>query len=182
MIECYRGVPFDFDGFLRDFNTGRYLSSPTLASGDFKISTDNGAYANLTTLPSVSPAASGQVKFSFSESELDGDVITLKCIDQTSPAEWEDTGLTIVTRKIPTGKVLTNGGSNTATAFKISLFGMGTEATDYLKNAYCSVLDGALKGQVQKISSYDSSIDTLTLSVALTGIPADGVRFLIVNK
>lgn len=65
-------------------------SSPTLASGDFKVSIDGGALANLTTLPTNTPASSVMVKFSLSASEMNGDNITIVCVDQTSPKEWGD--------------------------------------------------------------------------------------------
>jgi hypothetical protein len=37
---------------------GNFKSNPTIAAGDFKVSTDGGALGNLTTLPTVSPASS----------------------------------------------------------------------------------------------------------------------------
>ena len=36
----------------------QFQANATIAAGDAKISIDNGAYANLTNLPSVSPAGS----------------------------------------------------------------------------------------------------------------------------
>jgi len=35
-------------------NPGSFKASPTIAAGDFKVSIDGGALANLATLPSVS--------------------------------------------------------------------------------------------------------------------------------
>lgn len=70
--------------------TGHILSNPTLAAGDVTISLDGGAYANLGTLPAVTPAASGSVKVTLSQAETNADNIAIRFIDQTSPAEWCD--------------------------------------------------------------------------------------------
>ena len=78
-------------------NPGNFKSSPTLASGDFKVAVDATALANLGTLPSVSPASTVCVLITLSTGEMDGDVITLVGIDQTSPKEWSDIVLSIPT-------------------------------------------------------------------------------------
>src|SRR3990172_6526895 len=83
---------------LEDYaNSGNFKSSPTLASGDFKVAVDATALANLGTLPSVSPASTVCVLITISTGEMDGDVITLVGIDQTSPKEWSDIVLSIPT-------------------------------------------------------------------------------------
>lgn len=76
---------------------GNFKSSPTIAAGDFKVAVDATALANLTTLPTVSPASSVLVLISLSASEMNGDVITVVCIDQTSPKEWADLVISIPT-------------------------------------------------------------------------------------
>lgn len=83
---------------LEDYiNPGNFKSNPTIAAGDFKVTTDAGGLGNLTTLPSVSPASSVLVLLSLSASEMNGDVITIVGIDQTSPKEWSDFVLSIPT-------------------------------------------------------------------------------------
>lgn len=62
-------------------------SSPTIAAGDFKVSTDGGALANLATLPSESPSGSGLVLISLSASEMNGDEVVLRWIDAAGD-EW----------------------------------------------------------------------------------------------
>ena len=78
-------------------NPGSFKASPTIAAGDFKISIDGGALANLTTLPSVSPAASIWVLITLSAAEMTGDVISVQAIDQTAPKEWADAAFSIET-------------------------------------------------------------------------------------
>lgn len=83
---------------LEDYaNPGNFKSNPTIAAGDFKVSIDGGALANLTTLPSVSPASSIFVEITLSASEMNGDVISVQAIDQTSPKEWADLAFSIPT-------------------------------------------------------------------------------------
>lgn len=77
-------------------NTKKMKSSPTLASGDFKVSTDGGSFANMGTLPTVTPAAGVLVKFSLSTSEMNGDNISVACIDAAG-AEWCDVTFNIQT-------------------------------------------------------------------------------------
>jgi len=64
-------------------------SNPTIAAGDFQVSIDGGALANLATLPAVTPASSKMVKITLSTSEMNGDNVTVVCSD-ASGSEWAD--------------------------------------------------------------------------------------------
>ena len=76
---------------LEDYNNpGNFKSNPTIAAGDFKVDKDAGGLTNLTTLPTVSPASSVCVLIELSSTEMNADVVTVVCIDQTSPKEWAD--------------------------------------------------------------------------------------------
>lgn len=72
-------------------------STPTIAAGDFKISKDGGAFANLTTLPTNTPASTVSVKLDLSATEMNADNILITWIDQTSTKEWADGWLEINT-------------------------------------------------------------------------------------
>lgn len=76
---------------------GSVKSSPTIAVGDFKVDKDGAGLNNLSTLPAVEPAASVLVKITLSSTEMNADVVTLVCIDQTSPKEWADLVISIPT-------------------------------------------------------------------------------------
>jgi len=76
---------------------GSFKSSPTIEAGDFKVSIDGGALANLATLPSISPASSIWVLITLSATEMNGDVIAVQVIDQTAPKEWADFAFAIPT-------------------------------------------------------------------------------------
>ncbi len=71
--------------------------NPTIAAGDFQVDIDGGGFGNLGTLPSVSPAGSCSVLITLSASEMNGDVISIRGVDQTSPKEWGDFFLSIPT-------------------------------------------------------------------------------------
>lgn len=83
---------------LEDYsNPGNFRSNPTIASGDFQVSKDGGAFANLTTLPTVGPASSEMVLISLSATEMNADNVVIRAKDQTSPKEWCDFVLSIPT-------------------------------------------------------------------------------------
>lgn len=62
-------------------------SNPTLASGDWTISKDGGAFANLATLPDVDPDSTMQVKVVLSQAETNADEVVIIGKD-ASGAEW----------------------------------------------------------------------------------------------
>lgn len=83
---------------LEDYSQpGNLKSNPTIAAGDFQVDIDGGGFNNLGTLPSVSPAAGRAVLVTLSNTEMNGDVITIHCVDQTSPKEWADKLISIPT-------------------------------------------------------------------------------------
>lgn len=78
-------------------NPGSFKSNPTIAAGDFKISKDGGAFTNLATLPTVTPASGVSVKIELSATEMNADNIIVVAQDQTTPKEWADYYLSIPT-------------------------------------------------------------------------------------
>ena len=83
---------------LSDMDTpGRLKSNPTIATGDWTISKDGGAFANLATIPAVTPASSYALKITLSSTEMNADNIIVVGHDQTDPPEWADVFLSIPT-------------------------------------------------------------------------------------
>ena len=78
-------------------NPGSFKANPTIAAGDFKVDIDGAGLNNLGTLPSVSPAGSIWVLITLANTEMNGDNISVQCIDQTSPKEWADYAFCIPT-------------------------------------------------------------------------------------
>jgi len=76
---------------------GRFKSNPTIETGDVKVDKDGGGLANLTTLPSVSPAASKLVLCELSATEMNAGVVTIIISDVTDPPEWNDLTISIPT-------------------------------------------------------------------------------------
>ena len=74
-----------------------FKSNPTIAAGDFQISKDGGAFANLATLPAVTPASGVGVKITLSSTEMNADNVLIVGIDQTATKEWADFALSIPT-------------------------------------------------------------------------------------
>ncbi len=113
-----KNVAYTFDVSLIDTDSRpAFKVAPTLATGDFKISLDNGALANLGTLPTVAPAASAIVKIVLSQAEMNADRITIVCKDAAG-AEWDDvviaintTAETVDTIKTETALILTDTGT-----------------------------------------------------------------------
>lgn len=85
-----RGVAFKmYVGLVDQSNTKLLKANPTIASGDFQVSKDGGAFTNLTTLPSANPASGRAVMIDLSASEMTADNIVIQCVD-ASGAEWCD--------------------------------------------------------------------------------------------
>lgn len=70
-------------------NSAVFQANPTLAAGDAKVSTDGGAFANLGTLPAVTPASGKAVKVTLSAAEMNGDNVVVILSDAAGD-EWTD--------------------------------------------------------------------------------------------
>lgn len=78
-------------------NPGNFKASATIAAGDFQVSKDGGAFANCTNLPAVEPAASRWIEIILTSTEMNADNVVVQWVDQTSPKEWADGGVCILT-------------------------------------------------------------------------------------
>jgi hypothetical protein len=85
-----KNTAYDFYISLVDSaDTGAFKAAPTIAAGDFQVSGDGAAFANLATLPVVDPAGSIGVKVSLSAAEMNFNKIMVQCIDAAGD-EWDD--------------------------------------------------------------------------------------------
>jgi hypothetical protein len=91
--------------------------NPTIAAGDFKVSIDGAALANLATIPAVTPAGSSMIKFTLSTSEMAGANATVVGIDAAG-AEWCDITINLQTsaRQIDDLAFPTTSGRSTTTS------------------------------------------------------------------
>lgn len=83
-------------GLVDQADTKKLKANPTIAAGDFKISKDGGSFANLTNLPTVTPASGAAVQLSLTSTEMTADNIVIACIDAAG-AEWCDQLINIQT-------------------------------------------------------------------------------------
>lgn len=77
-------------------NTKLFQVNPTLASGDVKVSKDGGAFANLATLPVVTPAGGRAVQVDLDATEMTADNVKVVFSDAAG-SEWCDLSLLIQT-------------------------------------------------------------------------------------
>lgn len=92
-----KNTAFTFYVFLTSqANTKIHQANPTLASGDVKVAIDDGAPANLGTLPVVDADFTKRVKVVLAQAEMNGDRISVLFSD-ASGAEWCDLGVDIAT-------------------------------------------------------------------------------------
>lgn len=91
-----RATAHRFTICLYDQSTGQIKTTPTLAAGDVKVSKDNGALANITTLPTEAPASSGILQVDLSATEMTADLVTVLFRDAAG-AEWNDVAVHIPT-------------------------------------------------------------------------------------
>jgi len=92
-----RATAFKFYvGLVDQSNTKLLKANPTIATGDFKVSKDGGAFANLTTLPSANPASGVAIMIDLSATEMTADHVVVSCIDAAG-AEWCDQLIDIAT-------------------------------------------------------------------------------------
>ena len=90
MADPVRGVAYTFSVAVIDgADSTSFKANPTIAAGDFKVSTDGSTFANLFTLPVVTPTGSISILVSLSASEMTGDKVVVQGID-VAGAEWDD--------------------------------------------------------------------------------------------
>jgi hypothetical protein len=88
-----RGQPYTY--YTPVFLDGERVTSPPIADGDFRISIDGSAFADLDALPIVTPMGSQQVKIELTAAEMDGEAISLYWHDPDGA--WDDDGILIQT-------------------------------------------------------------------------------------
>lgn len=165
---------------------------PTLAAGDFKLSIDGGALANLTNLPTVTPAAGGQVKFILTQAETNGDNLTIQCIDQTGTKEWVDTFIFIETAAdtvnlgytVPAIGRGTCAAGGSSTSVPTSVFTPAGASLDQFAGRVvlfdAATTTAALRGCARAISSSSNAAAPTFTVTALPGTPVAGDTFSVV--
>jgi len=97
-----------YTGLVGQSNTKLLKVNPTLAAGDVKVATDDGAPENITTLPVVDADFTKRVKVSLSATEMNGDNITVIFSDVAGD-EWCDLLVNIQTASSQIDDLTTQG-------------------------------------------------------------------------
>lgn len=162
-------------------DTKLFQVNPTLAAGDVKICKDDGAPANLATLPVVDADHTTRVKVTVSATEMQAKNISLLFTD-VAGAEWCDACLEIQTNASILGGIATTGGSTVLVP--TSLFSGTVGDVDQL-NGRILLFDvdtttAALRAAGGTIVAHtNSATPTFELFEALKATPAAGDTFHI---
>jgi len=183
-MEAIVGATYTFKTGLIDAINGGFKLTPTIAAGDFKISTPSiggGALTNLTNLPTESPAGSGIVVVVLTSGEMaDGDPV-VKWKDQTTPAEWMEGLIHVVSMASSVASRASQSSLDTAATnryqAKVWLIDDNSGLTDrymvcWFKNGE-PIVAGITSPTIQVIKSEDGT--DLVASTALTQIGSTGL-------
>lgn len=164
-----RGVPgLQSIGLVDQAARPQFKASPTLAAGDFKITKDGGALANLATLPTVSPAASKIVDVTWSATEATSTRFAIIASDAAG-AEWDDAIIAIETDDVEvTFSGLAQAGSTTS----VTLPASASAVTDFYQYGSALIVQGTGQGQAPRwITAYNGSTKVATVTPAFATAP-----------
>lgn len=179
-----KNTEFIFYAFLVDTaNRPSFKANPTLAAGDVKVSTDGGAFANLSTLPAVTPAAGVAVKVTLSASEMNGDNIVVTFKDAAG-GEWDEVAFGIQTSArqiddlaIPGSEMALINDAITAAKIAANAIGASEIADDAITAA--KIATGAIDADAIADNAIDAGAianDAITAAKIATGaIDADAI-------
>lgn len=122
-------------------NTKIMLVNPTLATGDVKVAIDDGAPANLATLPVVDADFTKRVKVDLSAAEMNGDRITVIFSDASGDA-WCDLTVDIATVTNQFDALATQASVNTIDDF------LDTEIVDIQNRLPAALVSGRIDSSV----------------------------------
>jgi len=172
------GVAHTFYAVLPVEGGSAFQANPTLASGDFKISKDGGAFSNLSALPTVAPGSGVQISITLTATECEFTRAVVTAID-TATKQWKDNAWEFHTPQaegVVCGKI--TSGSPTTTSFISSQ--LVAANNDQYNDAWVAFLTGTCAGATKKITDFVASSDTITCE-ALPAAPSVGDVFIIVN-
>jgi len=160
MASPKKNVAYTFYVALTDKTSGGFKANPTIAAGDFKVSTDGGGFVNLATLPSVSPVGTVCVDVSLSADEQNGDRVVVLARDVAGD-EWEDQFIFIsndvvnlddLVRSTTPGNTLNIAADGVAEANILQLGGSATALA-----TLAALYDGAVvRGTVNTVNGVDN--------------------------
>lgn len=185
-------------------NPGKAKVNPTIAAGDFQVSGNGAAFANLTNLPTKLPASSEMVQIILTAAEMNFSRVVVRARD-VAGGEWEEAFITLQTlastladvnaktallnfnsanevksaQQFPTGVIVADGG-NTALTFKTDR----TEGVNdfWINGSWIQFTSGSLLGQTRQITGYNGTTKFITVGATLTSVPSAADAFKILNE
>lgn len=136
-----------------------FQTNPTLAAGDVLVSTDGGAFANIATLPTVTPAGGTGVKFTLSIAEMTGDNVLVAGHD-VAGAEWDDFAFSIQTSVLQIDDLTIPGDAMALTANAITDSVLAADTDTY-------------QAKVILLDDEDNSVDRYAVSWFRNGQPVN---------
>lgn len=128
-----KGVAYSFSvGLSSAANPAVFLANPTITVGDFKVSIDGAAFANLATAPVVTPAGSRTVLIALSSTEMNGSKVNVQGVD-VAGNEWQEIliEIDVPDNSIETAVDVIEGDRiETSTSLRINRKGTVTEVLD----------------------------------------------------
>ena len=180
MPDPRKGVAFTFEIALKNLAANEnFVSSPSIASGDFQIRKSGGSLTNLTNLPT---SAGVSVFIALTAMEMSTGYLSILGHSQTGA--WDDILITIQTTQvtIDDGPFLIDAVIDTH-ATVTSLKGSDSLPTDdsFCLNSSLVFTSGANKGVARKISNYVGATRTFTVTSAWAETPALGDQFMVIG-
>jgi len=188
-VPAKRGVEYIFYvSLVQQADTKLLQANPTLASGDVTISKDGGAFANLTTLPTVTPASGKAVKVTVSNTEMTADNVLILFSDAAG-AQWCDLSINIQTaaRQIddlcyPTTSgrsidVDATGGVEITTNQAVNVAqwnGSAVATPDTAGYPVVTIKDGTGQGEIALTGGAVDTVTTVTTTTNLTNAATSG--------
>lgn len=87
--------------FLYESSTEDIRANPTIVAGDVKLSKDGGAFANINTLPTVTPSGGRAIRVTLSATEMQCAQLVIQFVDQSTVKEWVDQVIVVETQGDP---------------------------------------------------------------------------------
>jgi hypothetical protein len=196
--NCKYGVSKTFDLPFIEYGATDFKTGATLATGDVKISKNNGAFINIATLPTINGA---WMEVTLSASEMEAGRIKVQIIDQTATKIFEDTGailntdlediiwdarLTGATHNEPTssgrrlraiGDVVSGEVDDGAAGLDSFITDLTGIQTDHYADQTLLFTTGNLAGMSRLILAYNESTKLITIEEDLPEAPANGDEF-----
>jgi hypothetical protein len=137
-------------------DTNIFQVNPTIAPGDFRVSTDGGAFDNLATTPVVDPAGGVAIKVTVSAAEMNGDNVVVVGTDAAG-GEWQSVFAGIQPETV--------GLSGIAAAAAIAVWAYGTRTLTSATNIACDFWSCSTRTLTMALSSIRGKLSASEIDI-----------------